>query len=478
MANKSPMKRISQVLAGTPVSPSFSTVEVSNSNSPAWAEKPPWKQEEETEQFLVDSQVSISSKLSINTCPTTDAGIELADVPDVSGDTTVTTSAEISHTDEYHSCHEDLPQEKAHNDHTLSEEASKTEPKPAEEEPPPQPQQSTDNQSQQMPVINPKDISTLFEMIGDITENMKSITTVTAIIPSLEKEIKSMSTQLSTIQDNVEKQLSEINAQVLINEEDIKSLKQDLQAEKTYTTSQVKPVIKKMKKLEKGGLLDTLTIDLIKKIEINEKAVSDLRTSINDVKNAELERTINYDLNDNDLNTIADYIHNQEIDKSSIAFKDSIEKVEENVKNLLKTNSDVLSERIRQLELQIASKPDVKKNDQQQKQPTTNQTLEHDVVIIGDSNTTNIDMSTMGKDVKRKRFTCYTIPQTTDFLNTATIKKQPKKVLIHLGTNDIVDANLETLKKDFHKLSILTRSKFPQARIYFSSIFCRKNRSR
>ena len=103
---------------------------------------------------------------------------------------------------------------------------------------------------------------------------------------------------------------------------------------------------------------------LIKKIEINEKAVIDLRTSINDVKNGEMERTINYDLN---LNTIADYIHNQEIDKSSIAFKDSIEKVEENVKNLLKTNSDVLSERIRQLELQIASKPDVK-NDQQQKQ--------------------------------------------------------------------------------------------------------------
>ena len=106
-----------------------------------------------------------------------------------------------------------------------------------------------------------------------------------------------------------------------------------------------------------------------------------------------------------------------------------------------------------------------------------NQTLEHEVVIIGDSNTTNIDMSTMGNGVKRKRFTCYTIPQATEFLNTATIKKQPKKVLFHLGTNDIVDTDQDTLKKDFHELSVLARSKFPQARIYFSSIFCRKNRT-
>ena len=295
-----------------------------------------------------------------------------------------------------------------------------------------------------------------------------------AIIPSLETEIKTMSTQISTINDNVTKQLKEINARVLVNEEDIEALKHELQAEKTYTASHVKPAIRK---LEKGGMIDALSIDLIQKIETNEKSVSDLRTMINDVKDNELDRTINYDLSDKDLHTIADYVRTTEIDKSSIALKESLEKVEEKVKSLLNTNSQALSERIHQLELQLArTKPDAK-NNQPQKQHATDQTLEHDVVIIGDSNTTNIDMSTTGEGVKRKRFTCYTIPQATEFLNTATIKKQPKKVLLHLGTNDIVDTDQETLKKNFHELSVLARSKFPQARIYFSSIFCRKSRT-
>ena len=266
MTSKSPSKRISQFLAGTsPSSSNPSTPTASHANSPAWNEKPPWKNQEEHEQFLVDSQVSISSKLAINACP---PGIELTDVCEPSG----TVVAASSHSDEYHSCHEDLPQEKALDSIPQSQ------------------QQTTDDQSNQLPIINPKDISTLFEMIGDITENMKSITTMAAIIPSLETEMKTMSTQISAINDNVSKQLREINARVLVNEEDIEALKHELQAEKTYTASHVKPAIRK---LEKGGMIDALSIDLIQKIETNEKSVSDQRTMINDVKNNELDRTIN-----------------------------------------------------------------------------------------------------------------------------------------------------------------------------------------
>ena len=60
---------------------------------------------------------------------------------------------------------------------------------------------------------------------------------------------------------------------------------------------------------------------------------------------------------------------------------------------------------------------------------------------------------------------------------TANIKKQPRKVLLHLGTNDIVKESVENLKKEYKQLTTLARSKFPEARIYLSSIFCRKNRN-
>lgn len=430
---RSPSKRVSQVLLAT--QNSISTLAKTQSS----------EEQGHTEKILVDSQVSISSELMQNTCSTKETGIVLD------------TDNDCLNPDEYHSCPEDLTPEKV-----LVEETVTT------------PSKTDDQNTEVEPIINHKDVSLLFEMIGELTESMKSITTTTAIIPSLQTEIKSMATQLSTIRNNVETQISEMNARVLVNEEEIKTIKQDLLCDKTYLSSHIKPAVKK---LEKGGLLDCLSTDLLKKIQMNEKAVADLKTVVDDINNSEMDRTINYDLSDRDMHVIADYIRTQEIDNFTVGFEESLKKVEDKVNNLLNTNRDAMSERFRQLELQIKDmKPESKKS-QNEKQPAINQTLEHEVVIIGDSNTTNIDMSDVGRNTKRKRFTCYTIPQTKEFLNTADIKVQPKKVMLHLGTNDVVDTDVETLKQEYHELTVLARSKFPQARIYISSIFNRKSKT-
>ena len=111
--------------------------------------------------------------------------------------------------------------------------------------------------------------------------------------------------------------------------------------------------------------------------------------------------------------------------------------------------------------------------------PAQNETIDHEVILIGDSNTKNLDMATIGRGYKRKRFTVYTIPQAVQFLNTCTIVKQPKKVVLHLGTNDVAipNSDVEQLHSDFDELIALTRHKFSDARIYISSIFPRMNKN-
>ena len=83
-------------------------------------------------------------------------------------------------------------------------------------------------------------------------------------------------------------------------------------------------------------------------------------------------------------------------------------------------------------------------------------------------------MGKIGRGTTRKRFTCYTIPQAIHFINTANIVVPPKKVVLHMGTNDVkVGPEIDQLRAEYDRLIELARNKFPAARIYISSVFCR-----
>ena len=83
-------------------------------------------------------------------------------------------------------------------------------------------------------------------------------------------------------------------------------------------------------------------------------------------------------------------------------------------------------------------------------------------------------MAYIGRGTSRKRFTCYTIPHAINFINTAHIVTPPKKIVLHLGTNDVKMGNdIDQLRASYDELIKTTRSTFPSARIYVSSVFCR-----
>ena len=98
-------------------------------------------------------------------------------------------------------------------------------------------------------------------------------------------------------------------------------------------------------------------------------------------------------------------------------------------------------------------------------------------MILGDSNTTAIDMRRLGKGTgMRKQVTCYHAKEVTNFIKKATLVNNPEKVVVHVGTNDIVhyNGNGEMVLEDVKEAVQEIRTRLPETQIYVSSIFGRK----
>ena len=110
------------------------------------------------------------------------------------------------------------------------------------------------------------DLPYLFQMMGKLTEDVKMIRRSMDSIPELHKTVAELKNSVGT-------QLSNLQARVLINEEDISSLKKQVDENKAFIKSSARPIAKK---LEKGNLADRLSPELLEKIVSNEKKISEL----------------------------------------------------------------------------------------------------------------------------------------------------------------------------------------------------------
>ena len=117
---------------------------------------------------------------------------------------------------------------------------------------------------------------------------------------------------------------------------------------------------------------------------------------------------------------------------------------------------------------------ETKENLQENSEPN-NKTINTDILILADSNTKYIKEDILDNKKTCKKVFCATYTDIQLFCREMTITKQPEKILLHCGCNDIdrnkkdkpkifgdIDETLKILQKHFPKSKIIISTLFPQ----------------
>ena len=110
--------------------------------------------------------------------------------------------------------------------------------------------------------------------------------------------------------------------------------------------------------------------------------------------------------------------------------------------------------------------------------------LDHDLLIIGDSNTHPIKEDIIRHDTTAAKILAIKHEDAIKGIEDITIRKEPKKILCHSGTNYFSsnvddrknDENFESAKLAHEDLFKLLEEKFPSSEIYISELFIRGER--
>ena len=317
------------------------------------------------------------------------------------------------------------------------------------------------------------DVSLLYQELGKLTESIKEVMHNTAAIPG-------MQTSIATLQVELKTQMTDLQSRVLINEEEILKLREEVSINSAYITQTIKPLVKQ---INRSKIFDTV-IENSGRI-MNLETLEDQNVTLKyELDEAEIESAIDSALSakfqdiDQKIAEVSNADISTEFTRVQQETSSKLHKLSSDIENIVTLDAELLG-RITALEkLSKSAKPPPPPCAKPPDKPTPT-ILEHDFVILGDSNTTTINMKEIAHEYKRRRFTCYTIPAAIDFVKSAVVNKQPRKVLLHVGTNDIVsaDGNVDHLTRHYRTLFDETRKKFPNARIYVSSVFTRKSKT-
>ena len=102
-------------------------------------------------------------------------------------------------------------------------------------------------------------------------------------------------------------------------------------------------------------------------------------------------------------------------------------------------------------------------------------TIDADVVILIDSNGKHIREDILDKGSSVAKILCYTVPDAIKIIENATFIKPPKKILFHIGTNDIELATPTTIAAKMDQLLHVTRSRLQHTQIFVSSVMQRRD---
>ena len=111
--------------------------------------------------------------------------------------------------------------------------------------------------------------------------------------------------------------------------------------------------------------------------------------------------------------------------------------------------------------------------------PITIDEVDHDFLIIGDSNTYQIKEGIMKHGMPEAKMTMYRIEQATEAIEKLNAKRIPVKLVFHLGTNHISsfenqENNIEDIKQKFETLFKVIDKKFLDANVHLPEVLIRK----
>ena len=228
------------------------------------------------------------------------------------------------------------------------------------------------------------------------------------------------------------------------------------------------------------SLTDSVKNDIKEIIEV----ISSIPKLISRMDNMEKE---NFELK-NSINKVNGYILIEEEERKKLNNK--LLDLEDKLKNkpaveIIESNiiPTVLDERIEKLEKQIEkvtvhryqNKRDIING---KKNVVVNETSElvanADVILLTTSNGKKINTDILDHKSTTQNFTCYTYSEVKEFCNKVNIQKQPRKILLHCGNNDLdreVDSAI--LKKELKEVIDMLRMTFNNSQIVLSSLFPR-----
>ena len=98
------------------------------------------------------------------------------------------------------------------------------------------------------------------------------------------------------------------------------------------------------------------------------------------------------------------------------------------------------------------------------------------MLVIHNSHLKNLNENILNFNTPTQKLLAYTIKQAEDMIKQATFVSQPKKILLHLGTNDCDRLSAKIVIEKLAGLIDVLRSLCPNAQIYVNSIPQRRDK--
>ena len=291
--------------------------------------------------------------------------------------------------------------------------------------------------------------SNLYEVLGELTEKVKQIAKDT-------EQLSDIKCSVTVLRTEVNERFAGLSARVLSNEEELHKLKQALH-NKTEGHKQLKTKVSNL-----------------------EAKVNDTKEKVDEAQ----DKTMPYEYDDSKLST---QTNNLQTKQDELLSRIGVLEGKEDTLDKFRRDIQVIRDQVSSLQTWKNSKvstttttdaPNTKSTPaetKKRKEPSYKErSVKTDNVILIDSNGKGIDPSRMHKSESCERFTCYTLEHVQQFLNEVTITKQPKRLLLHVGTNDVDHGSADEIADKFGRTLTLIREKMPETRILVSRILRRK----